>query len=206
LGTYIGDTIFTETMLRDTPSAAEWVRYMENGDPVRYPGAPYRYRADFNHPGYVEHMKKVIRVAIQDVKTDLIHFDNVLLREPPYTGDTPDINRRFREFLLNKYSPEQRKSRFGFSDIRGLKVPSWAGISNPAAMPKVTDPVIQEWIDFRCHDLAEYYGKLAGYIHQLNPDVVVELESPRTGRRQPGFSARTPFVGAYHSHTPGFQD
>ena len=35
--------------------------------------------------------------------------------------------------------------------------------------------VIQEWIDFRCQDLAEYYGKLGDYIRRLNPNVVVEL-------------------------------
>jgi hypothetical protein len=175
LGVYIGDTIYTETMLRDQPEANEWVLRTENGDAVRYGGQTFRYRADFNHPGYVEHIKKVIRVAVEEVKADFIHFDNVFRPSPPGTGDTPDINRRFREFLRAKYTPERLKERFGFSDIRSVKVPSWSGMSNPAGVSKITSPLVQEWIDFRCHDLSDYYGKLAAYIRQLNPNVVVEL-------------------------------
>jgi len=82
LGVYIGDTIYSETMLRELPEAAQWVLRMENGDAVRYGGQTFRYRVDFNHPGYVEHIKKVIRVAVEEVKADFIHFDNVLRRQP----------------------------------------------------------------------------------------------------------------------------
>lgn len=175
LGTYIGGTIFAETLLRDIPQARQWVRSDEHGDPVRYGEQTYRYRPDFNHPGYVEHMKKVIRVAIEEVKTDFIHFDNTTLTAPPWTGNTPEINRRFRAFLTRKYSPEERKNRFGFSDLSAVTVPTWHSLARPAAMSPITDPLIQEWIDFRCQDLAEYYGKLAAYIRQLNPNVLVEL-------------------------------
>jgi hypothetical protein len=175
LGTYVGGTIFAETLLREVPGAKEWVRYDEHGDAVRYGEQTYRYRPDFHHPGYVEYMKKVVRVAIEDVKTDLIHFDNHALIAPPWTGNTPEINRRFREFLRKKYSPAQLKDRFGFSDVGGVTVPTWHGIARPAAISPITDPLIQEWTDFRCQDFAEYYGELADYIHHLNPNVVVEL-------------------------------
>ena len=175
LGTYIGGTIFAETLLRDTPQAKEWVRYDEHGNPVRYGEQTYRYRPDFNHPGYVEHMKRVIRAAIEEVHTDLIHLDNHALLAPPWTGNTPEINRRFRAFLARKYSPEQLKSRLGFSDVRAVTVPTWHGIPQPAHLAPIADPLIQEWIDFRCQDFAEYYGKLAAYARQLNPNVVVEL-------------------------------
>jgi len=175
LGVYIGDTIYADTMLRDNPKAREWLLYMENGDSVRYGGQTFRHRVDFNHPGYVEHIKNVIRIAIQEVRADLIHFDNVLRGRPPLTGDTPEINRRFREFLRAKYAPEQLKQRFGFSDISNVRVPSWSGLANPANVATITDPMVQEWTDFRCHDLADYYGKLAAHIRSLNPNVVVEL-------------------------------
>ena len=175
LGTYIGGTIFAETLLRDIPEARQWVRYDEHGDAVRYGEQTYRYRPDFNHPGYVEHMKRVARVAVEEVKTDFIHFDNHALIAPPWTGNTPEINRRFRAFLNKKYSPEQRKDRFGFSDLSAVTVPTWHGMARPAAMAPITDPLIQEWVDFRCADLADYYGKLAAYIRQLNPNVLVEL-------------------------------
>ncbi len=175
IGTYIGGTIFAETLLRDTPEAKDWVRYDEHGDAVRYGEQTYRYRPDFNHPGYVEHMKRVAKVAIEEVKTDLIHFDNHALIAPPWTGNTPEINRRFREFLVKKYTPEQLKNRLGFADIRAVTVPTWHGLNQPSTMSPIADPVIQEWIDFRCQDLAKYYGKLGDYIRRLNPNVVVEL-------------------------------
>lgn len=175
IGTYIGGTIFAETLLRDHPEAKEWIRRDEHGEPIRYGEQTYRYRPDFNHPGYVEFMKGIIRVAINDIHTDLIHFDNHALIAPPWTGDTPEINRRFREFLQRKYTPAQLKERFGFSDISAVTVPTWQGIAHPAAISPIIDPVMQEWIDFRCQDFADYYGKLAAYIRQLNPNVVVEL-------------------------------
>ncbi|MCX6620735.1 MAG: beta-galactosidase [Acidobacteria bacterium] len=175
MGTYIGATMFAETLLRDIPESKDWVCYDESGSPVRYAEQTYRFRPDFNHPGYVEHMKRVIRVAIQDLKTDLIHFDNHALNAPPRTCDTPEVNRRFREFLNRKYTAQERKSRFGFADISAVRVPSWREIARPSTISPVIDPVMQEWVDFRCQDFAEYYGKLADYIRQLNPNVVVEL-------------------------------
>lgn len=175
IGTYIGGTMFAETLLRDVPEAKNWVRYDEHGDAVRYGEQTYRYRPDFNHPGYVEYMKRVSRIAIEEVKTDLIHFDNHALIAPPWTGNTPEINRRFRAFLTRKYTPAQLKDRLGFSDISAVTVPTWHNMSRPAAMSPITDPLIQEWIDFRCEDFAEYYGKVAEYIRKLDPNVIVEL-------------------------------
>ena len=175
IGTYIGGTIFAELLLRDVPQARDWICYDEHGDPVRYGAQTYRYRPDFSHPGYIEHMKKVIRAAIEEVRTDLIHLDNHALIAPPWTCHSPEVNRRFREFLNRKYTPEQLKNRLGFSDLRAVTVPTWHGIAEPDAMSPIHDPLIQEWIDFRCQDFAGYYAELAAYIRRLNPNVVVEL-------------------------------
>jgi len=171
---YVGGTIFPELLIRDDPHARQWVSYDEYGVPVRYGRAYYRYIPDFNHPDYVEHMKEVVRAAVQDAKIDMIHFDNMSQQAPPNTTCTPEVNRRFREFLQHKYSPEQLKSRFGFSDISALSVPTWHETPMPAGMAPIDDPLIQEWIDFRCQDFGDYYGKLADYIRSLNPNVVVE--------------------------------
>ncbi len=157
------------------PQARDWICYDEHGDPVRYSAQTYRYRPDFSHPGYIEHMKKVIRAAVEEVQADLIHLDNHALIAPPWTCHSPEVNRRFREFLTRKYTPEQLKLRLGFSDLRAVTVPTWHGIAEPDAMSPIHDPLIQEWIDFRCQDFADYYAELAAYIRRLNPNVVVEL-------------------------------
>ena len=156
------------------PSSGCFTR--ENGDPVRYAGQPFRYRVDFNHPGYVEHIKRVLRVAIEEVKADFIHLRQ---RPAPSTADDRrypgDQTGAFANSCTESTRRRRLKERFGFSDISNVRVPSWSGIANPAVKATITDPLLQEWIDFRCYDLADYYGKLATYIRQLNPNVVVEL-------------------------------
>ena len=56
-----------------------------------------------------------------------------------------------------------------------MTVPTWHNISRPAAISPIIDPVMQEWIDFRCQDFAAYYGKLCDYARTLNPNIMVEL-------------------------------
>jgi len=121
-------------------------------------------------------MKQVVHQAITELHPDMIHFDNLSLSAPPNTADTPEVNRRFRAFLQAKFpTPEQRKSRFGFADIGGVSVPTWHALSDPRRITLFEDPVMQEWIDFRCQDLADYYRQMATYIHGLDKNIAVEL-------------------------------
>jgi hypothetical protein len=174
VGLYIGGTIFAETLEHNVPEAKNWVSYDETGQPLHY--TAYRYLPDFNNPAYVAYIKTVIHLAITEVHPDMLHFDNLSLSAPPNTAVTPEVNRRFRAFLHAKYTtPAQLKARFGFSDIGGISVPGWRGVSNPLAITPIEDPVIEEWIDFRCQDLADYYRQIAGYAHGLDKNVVVEL-------------------------------
>ena len=46
--------------------------------------------------------------------------------------------------------------------------------------PPFTDPLFQEWADFRCHQLADYYREMKEYVHSLNPLVAVE-NNPHSG-------------------------
>jgi hypothetical protein len=48
-------------------------------------------------------------------------------------------------------------------------------MARPAAIAPVIDPVMQEWVDFRCQDFASYYAELCRYARSLKPDVVMEL-------------------------------
>ncbi len=172
---YIGGTIFADTLLHNMPEAEAWVNRDETGAPLRYMDAAYRYLPDFNHPGYVTYLQSVIHKAIVELHPDMLHFDNFSLSAPPHTASTPDVNRRFREFIEKKFTPAQRQERFGFSDVSGILVPTWKGISNPETLSPLTDPVVEEWIDFRCGDLAEYYGKIADYARSLDPNIAIEL-------------------------------
>lgn len=175
VGAYVGGTLFTEALLREDPEAKNWVLRDDTGFPLHYSTVSYRYVPDFHHPGYIAYIKGVLRDAIVDSGADMIHFDNRDQPPPPLTGFTPEVNRRFRAFLHRKYSADQLKRRYGFSNIDAVTVPTWHQNPNPTAISPITDPLIEDWIDFRCQDHADAYGELADYIRQLNPNEVVEL-------------------------------
>jgi hypothetical protein len=175
VGVYVGSTIGYETFLLEKPEAAEWFVPDYMGKPVLYGDQTFRKRVYFMHPGYIDYMKKVIRIAVQDLKADLIHFDNTSMQAEPAIFHHSLAIKHFRSYLSHKYTPEELVKRFGFSDIRYVEPPLFE--ENPG---KIDDPLFQEWTDFRCYQLAEYYGIMDNYIDSLNPEVAV-CNNPHTG-------------------------
>jgi hypothetical protein len=175
VGVYIGSTIGYETFLIEKQEAAEWLVPDYMGKPVLYGDQTFRKRVYFMHPGYIEYIKKVIKIAIEDLKVDLIHFDNTSMQAEPVIFQHPLAIVNFRKYLEQKYSPETLKMRFGFSDVSHIEPPVY---NEP--MSRIDDPLFQEWMDFRCQQLSEYYGIMENYIHSLNPEVAV-VNNPHSG-------------------------
>jgi hypothetical protein len=170
VGVYIGSTVGYETFLIEKPEAEEWFVPDYMGQPIRYGGTQtFRKRVYFMHPGFIEYMKQVLRIAIVDMKVDLIHFDNTSMRAVPAIFHHPMAIKDFRTYLTNKYTPEMLKKRFGFSDMRYVEPPKY---NQP--LSTIDDPLFQEWADFRCQQLADFYGIMERYIRGLNPEVAVE--------------------------------
>ena len=169
VGVYIGSTIAYETFLLEKPEAQEWLVPDYLGQPVYYSNHTFRKRVYFMHPGYIEYIKRVLRIAIEDLKVDLIHFDNTSNQAEPPMFHHPMAVENFRTYLKNKYTPEMLKKRFGFSDMKYVEPPKY---NQP--LSTINDPLFQEWTDFRCQQLADYYGELEEYIRGLNPEVAVE--------------------------------
>ena len=175
VGVYLGSTIGYETFLPEKPEAAEWFVPDYMGKPVLYGDQTFRKRVYFMHPGYIEYIKKVIRIAVEDLKVDLIHFDNTSMQAEPVIFQHPLAIINFRKYLQDKYTPDMLKKRFGFSDARYVEPPKY-----DEPMSKINDPLFQEWTDFRCEQLSDYYGIMEAYIHSLNPEVAV-VNNPHTG-------------------------
>jgi hypothetical protein len=175
VGVYVGSTIAYETFLREEPEAKEWFvgRYL--GRPVVYGDQTFRKRVYFMHPGYREYMKRVLTIAVRDFKADLIHFDNTSLQARPPIFLHPMAVEDFRVFLRKKYTPDQLKRRFGFSDVSFVEPPE----IERAPVP-INDPMHQEWADFRCEQLTAYYAEMERYIRSLNPETAVE-SNPHSG-------------------------
>jgi hypothetical protein len=175
------NTMAYETFFAEVPEAKTdlWYQIDENGKPLlltySYQQA-YRYRPCFNHDGYMEYYKeKIIRYVVENVKTDFIHFDNFDLNYPPAADFNPATIDAFRKFLRERYSPQQRVERFGFEDVSYVLPPMWND-ENPAdKMEVIIDPVMQEWIDFRCWTMTTRLAECARFVRNLNREIVIEV-------------------------------
>ncbi len=170
VGVYIGDTICYETFLSERPDASDWLVPDYMGQVVRYGGTQtFRRRPYIGHPDYVDYLKQVIKVAIEEVKADLIHFDNSVNQARPENFHHLLAIAQFQDFLKNKYNQDQLKDRFGFSDMTHIVPPKYKGTPQP-----MWDPLFQEWTDFRSQKLGDHYREMRSYIKSLNSEVVVE--------------------------------
>ena len=175
VGVYIGSTVAYETFLLEKPEAAEWFAPDYMGSPVRYGDQTFRKRVYFMHPGYIDYIKEVVRIAVEDMKVDLIHFDNTSMRAEAPIFFHPLAIENFKTYLKNKYTPEMLKKRLGFSDVTFVEPPKYNRRLN-----MIDDPLFQEWADFRCQQLADFYGIMERYIRGLNPQCAVE-NNPHSG-------------------------
>ncbi len=175
VGVYVGSTISYEAFLLENPKAEDWIVSDYQGRPVTYSRQQWRKRVYFMHPGYREYMKRVLRVAVEEVQTDLIHFDNTSNQAEPAIFQHPLAAKDFRAFLASKYTPDALEKRLGIRDPRYVlpPCPDWE-------LATIDDPLFQEWTDFRCEMLSRYYQEMAAFIHSLNPQVAV-VNNPARG-------------------------
>lgn len=172
---YIGDTLIHETLLREEPEALSWVQRTEEGRPITMGGtSSFRYKWCRNNPGFTAYINRVIARAVAS-GLDMLHFDNFLDKPEPLTCRCAFCGAAFREHLARKYPEAELKERLGFADVSHVGPP---GFSTPLyvawADDTITDPLHQEWVDFRCQALADAYANLAAYARSLKPDIVIE--------------------------------
>ena len=176
VGVYVGSTVGYETFLLEKPEAESWFVPDYMGQPVHYGRTQtFRKRVYFPHPGYRDYIKQVLRLAVEDFKVDLIHFDNTSSRARRPIFHHPMAIQDFRDYLEQKHPPDLLKQRLGFSDVRYVLPPV-----HEEPLGAIDDPLFQEWTDFRCHQLSRFYREMKEYIRGLNPEVAVE-NNPHSG-------------------------
>jgi hypothetical protein len=162
-------TILYEPMLAENPNARDWFTLDHSGNYVPYGSMYYRRFANRDHPGFRALARELVRFAVTEAQMDLVHFDNYDVG-PSYE---PYSVQQFREYLGKKYSPEQRKRRFGFAPMGHIFPPP----APPHPDQYNGDPLYRDFIDFRCEIMADTYRELAEYARSLNPEAVVELNT-----------------------------
>ena len=158
------NTLMYETFFAEEPRAKDWVQRDALGRPILLVYGfqqSYRYRPCFANQEYLNYLKRIVRYAVEEVKTDFIHFDNYDLNPEPDSCQDSTCVRGFREFLKAKYTPARRKERFGFENVDYVNPPQWNAQNRPENMEIIFDPAIQEWIDFRCQVMSDALKQLA---------------------------------------------
>lgn len=175
VGVYVGSTLGYEAFLVEKPQAAQWIVPDYLGKPLLYSNQSFRKRVYFMHPGYREYIKGVLRIALEELHADLIHFDNTSLQAQAPIFRHPLAMQDFRDYLEHKMTPDERTHRFGYPDVQYMESPV---IDRP--LDTIDDPLFQEWTDFRCHQLTAYYAEMENFIRSINPRAAVEC-NPHSG-------------------------
>ncbi len=176
VGVYFAGTMFTETLYREIPEAKEWEQRDQNNQWVPYGIQTFRHYACPNEPAYREYLKRILEIAVQDVHADEIAFDNIMLQPEPHSCRCPRCIRAFHEFLRRRYpTREAAFRRFGLPDVDWVQVNEWESESQPNSITALNDPVLQEWVRFRCESLANYAADLNDYVKSLNPKLAVHF-------------------------------
>ncbi len=202
---YVAGTMFIESFYREVPEAANWEQRDQVNRAVPYSDTQtYRHFACPNEPAYRAYMKKVLDVAIHQVKTDEIFFDNVFLQPEPTSCRCDRCQRAFKDFLRRKYlTRNDVAARFGYPDVEWIKVNEWYHFNRPEDIQTIDDPVLQEWVAFRSESLARHCIDLYDYIKSVNPEIAVGFNLKgiygtnriwRNGVYQPLYQGKTDFA------------
>lgn len=155
-------SLYYETFLAEEPEAEQWIQRDQLGQPRTWGGAYYRWTPCILSQEFRDYLKRVIRVGLEEVGLDGLHFDNDYA-EPCYC---PRCQRAFRTWLAAQY-PKPRE-HFGLSSFEHVRLPP-----TQTSAAKVTDPLVREWVRFRCESLGDYHREVTAYARSIRPDVLL---------------------------------
>jgi hypothetical protein len=156
-----------EPLFDEVPQANDWVLLDNDGKPLTYGSATYRYRWNRNHPGAQAFYRQLVRFAVQDIRADLLHFDNYGY------GPGRDINsvQRFRDYLGSTFTAGQLR-QMGINDLNTVQPPM---VGPPESMLR------RAWLEFSCQSLADSYHAMSRYARSLREDILIECNPGGAG-------------------------
>ena len=174
---YIGGTLHSPTVYEDHPESREWECVTADGQPIPYmmAGQGWRHYPCINNPGYRAFVRRLCDLVLERGDPDLIWFDNNILRPEPRSCRCRHCLEKFARRLTTKYGERERVERFGSADLGGLRPPTWPPAQAPGVLSEIPDPVLQEWIDFRCHSVRDFFEETVAYIRKRKPDCLIAL-------------------------------
>jgi len=158
-----------EPFFKESPQAGDWVLLDASGRPLTYDTALYRYRWNRNHSDAQVFYRQLIRFAVEDIRADLLHFDNYEY------GPGQDANsvRRFRDYLGKNFTTEKLR-QIGVNDPNDVRPPM---TGPPETMLR------RAWLEFSCRSLADSYHDMSRYARTLRKDILIECNPGGPGDR-----------------------
>ena len=168
VGVYVYSGAFIwELFFKETPQADDWVVRDEQGNPRMYGGrVKYRYYWNRNHPDAQAFYRQIVRFAVEEIKTDLVHFDNYAVG-PGYDDNSVA---RFRQYLGGAFATEDLRT-MGIGRLQSARPPSG---DSPGLLRYA-------WDQFCCRSLADSYHDMSRYARTLRPDVLIECNPGGVG-------------------------
>ena len=158
-----------EPLFQEVPQARDWVLLNEQGKPRTYGSAVYRYYWDRNHLDAQAFYRNIIQFAVENIGTDLIHFDNYSYGP----GSDDNSVRRFQRYLAEKF-PQEQAAAFGTVDAKVVR-------SIMTGPPE--DLLRRVWLDFQAQSLADSYRDMGVYARTLRKDILLECNPGGAGDR-----------------------
>ena len=153
-GAFLWDLFF-----REMPQAKDWVVLKPDGNPVTYGQAGYRYYWNRNHPEAEAFYRNLVRFAVEDIRTDLVHLDNYILGP----GHDAHSIARFRQYLAKTF-PSTLLKENGIADLGAVTPPE----------PTGTNLLARAWANFCCQSLSDSYHAMSRYARTLRRDILME--------------------------------
>ena len=151
-----------KTMFHERPESKDWIMVYPDGSPALYQGFPFRYMGCLNNPSWLQHLKDMIKSAI-DYDPDALFYDNCFIPRE-LRGSRDD------ESAAGGWACYCDSCRERFKSYT-REVLGWE-CALPAK-PDWHDPMWQTFISFRDKTFADAVGMVVEHAHELKPDIVV---------------------------------
>ncbi|PCJ58139.1 MAG: hypothetical protein COA79_14060 [Planctomycetota bacterium] len=173
---YIGGTMFTQYFYKEVPEAKEWARKCQDGQKCTYSSFQLaRYFPCLNNPEYVKYTYRVLDIAIDQVETDEIFFDNQILRHEPRSCRCEYCIQHLNDMIRKKYTLDECEERYGVREYPNATAPQWSQANKPWRLDAIKETHIQDWVDHRVSMLKEFYDTMKAYIYSKRKNIAVGM-------------------------------
>ncbi|NUQ63921.1 MAG: beta-galactosidase [Pirellulales bacterium] len=154
-------SLYYEAFLADQPDAESWIQRDQTGQLRTWGGTYFRWTPCIQSSEFRQYLKGVIRFGLEEIGLDGLHFDNDYA-EPCYCQR---CEKKFREWLSAHHrSPRER---FGLESLEHVRQPP------TQTLTQIQDPLVQEWVRFRCEGLGEYHRDITSHARSIRPAAIL---------------------------------